>query len=506
MPHRVLRSFRGITSDIFPGIFDWFFTEEEFTRWRKSRTTWSLHCIGGPGAGKTTLTSLVYRHLKQHPETQQCPIAAIYIDRDVPYYDNYFIEDFLEILYNQLAEPTALEEDHSIDAYKKYSETRYKLKNAPEGYRAVERLSTLREALCIRLEALRSARAFLLLDGIDICDQSLRLLLHEELAKLLEMGLSILITSRLAVFEQLLTRCDHPEDPEPKDVREPLSMYYTCRVCGKFLCITCKDSKRSCLNGHDNSYLYESYDHVNIQIVPIPELPMREFIAWNLEREHGNLGLGSSARKPPLSPLGKSLVSKTVQKHADEVCIDAVGHIGMAKARLDLIHTMDSLDGIESRRDQLPTNIVTMFDFGLKRIETQPAGQADIALKAIAAAATGVGGVEIPALREKLQRLCATEVRSGEEILEMTRGFLLFSTRETQSMRLAAFHQSFFYYIRERYNQAIHRASLQINPPRPLFPPQITGSPADITPNRLVRSITQPVNPFMLRKGTRIWE
>lgn len=243
---------------------------------------------------------------------------------------------------------------------------------------------------------------------------------------------------------------------------------------------------------------------------------MKDYIVWNLEREHGDLGLGSSARKPPLSPLGKSLISKTASKsiqiHANEVYDSAGGHIGLAKARLDLIHSMGSLEGIETRRDQLPVNIVTMFDFGLKRIENQPTSQCDIALKSIAAASINIKGVEIPELREILKIFGAAETRSGEDILEATRGFLLGTTRD-DPQRIAVYHHSFFFYIAERYHRGIHRASLQINPPRARFEPQnVSESPAKVTPHKMARSNTmqmikeEPRQPFMLRKGTRAWK
>jgi hypothetical protein len=236
---------------------------------------------------------------------------------------------------------------------------------------------------------------------------------------------------------------------------------------------------------------------------------MRNYIAWNLELEHGDLGLGSSAWKPPLSPLGKSLTSssasRSIQKHADDVYEAAAGHIGMAKARLDYIHTMDSLGGIESRRDQLPTNIVTMFDSGLKSIEKNTTGQSDIALKVLAAAATDYRGEEVSTIRGILRDLHAITIRSGEDMLEACRGFLVTSTCDTASLRLAPFHDSFFRYIAERYNQNIHRASMQINPPRARLAIPEIGSPATVTHHRLIRSVTQPLQPFITRKDTRDW-
>lgn len=41
-----------ILPDIYPALFDWFFQTDQFQRWYDSESTWQLHCVGGPGAGK----------------------------------------------------------------------------------------------------------------------------------------------------------------------------------------------------------------------------------------------------------------------------------------------------------------------------------------------------------------------------------------------------------------------------------------------------------------------
>lgn len=256
---------------------------------------------------------------------------------------------------------------------------------------------------------------------------------------------------------------------------------------------------------HEDYELLEVYDHVTINVMT-PEEAMREYIAWNLEREHGDLGLGSSARKPPLSPLGQVLTSKTasksVQKYMEEIIDAAGGNISMAKARLDLIHTMETLDDLEARRDQLPANIVTMFDSGLKRILDQPNIHKEVALKTLAAAARDIRGEEVTVIREILQKL---DIRSGEDIIEVVRGFLTSTPTDTENLRLAAFHPSFFRYIAERYHEAIHHASQQIVVPKPKFHAQEIGTPNPITPYTLSRSITQPLQPFIIRRDTRHW-
>ena len=174
------------------------------------------------------------------------------ISHDIPYHEKYFIEDFLETLHDNLVKTTVLESNCSYDAYYDYQEMRYSLEDAPEGYRAKTRLQSLRAALSVLLGVLKEARAFLLLDGIDRCDQTQRLLLDDELSKLLDLGLSVLITSRIAVFKRVHPVCDHPDDPEydiPEDDRPPLSMYYKCSICKDIVCMPCRSARRSCPNG-----------------------------------------------------------------------------------------------------------------------------------------------------------------------------------------------------------------------------------------------------------------
>jgi hypothetical protein len=191
----------------------------------------------------------VYQHLKEDPDTRHYPIADIHIGKDVPDHHTYFIEDFLEILYNKLAATTFIEADHSNDAYDRYSKMRHSFNDAPEGYTSKERLQSLREALYLRLSVLQEARAFLLLDGIDRCSHLQRVLLNVELSVLLEKGLSILITSRLAVMERFEALCEHPDHPVFEYAPLSLNMYYECRVCEYIVCVPCVDAKRSCPNG-----------------------------------------------------------------------------------------------------------------------------------------------------------------------------------------------------------------------------------------------------------------
>lgn len=276
-------------------------------------------------------------------------------------------------------------------------------------------------------------------------------------------------------------------------------------------------SQADTVPSHDNADLYEPYDHVNIRI-SVPDEAMKKYIAWDLEREHGELGLGSSCLKPPPSPLGKSLTSnkvlKSVQKHADDILEFSYGHIGIAKARLDLLHGMESLESLEVRRDQLPVNIVTMFHMGVKRMEAQQATRRELALRALALCADFNDDVEIPDLLPTQTNILGTShIRSGEDILDVTRGFLFPTTRD-EPQKLAVFNQNFLYYIKERYHRSIHDTSIQMYDVKMRFEPQdVSITPTTVTRNKLNRSVTElesiserPDQPFIIRKGTRVWQ
>jgi hypothetical protein len=90
------------------------------------------------------------------------------------------------------------------------------------------------------------------------------------------------------------------------------------------------------------------------------------------------------------------------QKHADDVLESLYGHIGMAEARLDLLHSMKSLESHELRKDQLPANIVTLFGAGLKHVETKQASRQELTLRALDISAGSEDGVTIPDLRSQL--------------------------------------------------------------------------------------------------------
>lgn len=197
---------------------------------------------------------MVAEHLRSHPGLRNHPIISIFISQDVPDRDTHFIEDFLEIIIKQLAHGKPVDDEASL-AYEKFI---YYREDVLDGTRRRLRLKVLREALYLRLETLSQSRSFLVLDGIDRCDATLRWMIEEELSCLQTAGLSILLTSRIGVFEEnhMKGRCDDhrvaPEDdPIPVEEQEPLRLWQVCN-CQQpdetfVLCLACSKAGRGCL-------------------------------------------------------------------------------------------------------------------------------------------------------------------------------------------------------------------------------------------------------------------
>ena len=202
---------------------------------------------------------------------------------------------------------------------------------------------------------------------------------------------------------------------------------------------------------------------------------MREFVAWNLEGEHGDLGLGSpNNQKPPLSVLGTllhedgtgSAAARLVQHIVDK----AYGNVVMAKLRLDLVHGAQTLEPIEAVRDRLPSNLLNLFEAGVGSIQQQPdAWQQELGLLAIAAVARNFNGVPFESLEQWLLKaspqssLADIAPRSPEDILRAARGFLV--QKLTDPIELTFYHPDFYYYVAEDYNEAIFwiRSQLRVD-------------------------------------------
>ncbi|KAK1985868.1 hypothetical protein LZ30DRAFT_685846 [Colletotrichum cereale] len=491
-------------ADIWQPLWKWVFANDIFRSWQRNGYTWTLRCVGGPGSGKTTLSAMVTEWLRSQHTGNKDAVAAVFVREDVVVAGTAFVEDVLTSLFHQLcARHAEVDEDEAYVAkYRRYLDAR------KHGHRDMFRIELLRDALQSRLSMLD--RAFLVIDDFDRCSPAVDLFLENELA-LLARGsrLKVLMTSRVPCLKTLPTwytcdSCEKEEDPEY------LSVYWQCESCkkkakpGYMLCQRCRDEGRACINcrirSGDTAGFIQPFDHVELEIDSATQ-PVARFIDWDLEMEHGELGLGSeNPDKPPPSALGRRLLDprnqEALARLRNQVGSQAKGNISLARLRLDNVHQTQSVGALFARSDVLPANIVGFFDVGIRRIEKQPPSQRDLGLKVIAAVAhyDFFSGIEYEDLRGIIRRSTKTSARphakrttstptvstrrrrstmpapetahvahrSLEEMLHAARGFLTFMNNKN-GRPLVAFCESFHTYARENYNESLVWAHAQLD-------------------------------------------
>lgn len=202
---------------------------------------------------------------------------------------------------------------------------------------------------------------------------------------------------------------------------------------------------------------------------------MKDYIAWDLERQHGDLGLGSrNVRKPPLSTFGLAF-QKTMSGDAglnwiQLVCDSGNGNVAQTKLALDRIHSSSSPEMVDFTSDRIQRNLQALFDDAMKHIEKQPASQRELALKSIVAVGkigdleTGIPLSRLADLVKERHPMSTPNTippRSAEDILEAARGYLrLMEPRwDGGEYTIAAFNQLFYIYASSDYNDELVMAN-----------------------------------------------
>ncbi|KAK1636329.1 hypothetical protein BDP81DRAFT_321171 [Colletotrichum phormii] len=505
-------------ANIWQPLWDWVFMNDIFQCWQRDDNKWMLRCVGRPGSGKTTLSALVTKRLREQYHWEREAVASVFVRADVASGGTAFVEDVLTSIFHQLCvNHTEVDEDEAYVAkYRLYLDAR------KHGHRDIFRIKLMRETLQSRLGMLD--HAFLVVDDFDRCSPAVDLFLENELAILAnDSELKVLITSRVSCLKTIPTwqYCDSCEDKATKF----LHVYWRCENCktrkvkldSHILCQECRDNGKTCINCGDAADFVQPFDHIELEVDFDSAMESAaRFIDWDLETEHGDLGLGSrsnSSREnnpdelPPLSAFGRRLADprnhEAFADLRDQIKNQARGNIGLARLRLDGLHPTQSLDAVAVQADKLPANIVSFFDAGIRRIEERPPAQRDLGLKAIAAVAHYdflEGGVAYEIVEKVLHRaakasarasakranstptvsssmrsnktLAATKRpeattwvhvphRSLEEMLHATRGFLEFGNQEHRPLR--AYCEAFHTYAQEDYNESLVWAHAQLD-------------------------------------------
>ncbi|KAK1990785.1 hypothetical protein LX36DRAFT_691567 [Colletotrichum falcatum] len=511
-------------ADIWRPLWDWVFANDIFRSWQRRDYTWTLRCVGGPGSGKTTLSAMVVEWLRSQYAGDRDAVAAVFVREDVAAAGGTaFVEDVLTSVFHQLCARGAEEkaggegEDEAhVAKYRRYLDARR------HGHRDMFRIELIRDALQSRLSTLD--RAFLVVDDFDRCSPAADLFLENELALLARRWrLKVLMTSRVSCLKALPTWqcCDSCDDGDGDEAATFLSVYWRCESCKNtarpphILCQRCRDAGMACINCGDAAGFVQPFDHVELEVDSAAG-PVGRFIDWDLEMEHGELGLGSdNADKPPPSALGQRLLDprnrEALDRLRDRVARQAEGNISLARLRLDNVHQTQPAGGaaaastaaaaLLARSDVLPANIVDFFDAAVGLIEEQPPPQRDLGLKVIAAVAhyDYALGIEYEHLQDVVRRSTKTPAAAGarahpkrmtsaptvstrtrrtrpgtgtaaaahvahrslEEMLHAARGFL--KARNGENRPLVAFCESFHTYAREHYSESLVWAHAQLD-------------------------------------------
>lgn len=213
--------------------------------------------------------------------------------------------------------------------------------------------------------------------------------------------------------------------------------------------------------------LVQPYDRVIIDMnEAFPDGMMGEFVAWDLEREHGNLGLASNnSNKPPLSSIGAALLASAsdtilptpAQKMHQKIVMKAQGNMALARLRLDILHE-SAPETVEAgdRLSDLPADVIAFFSTGIRMMEAQQQqgvsnmGSVGVRILVLTLAILGDCPVEtVAGLLEKagypigsssLSPLCITQ-----RVLHATRGFLLLRPSNKDLYRYNETFQTFVY-------------------------------------------------------------
>lgn len=199
------------------------------------------------------------------------------------------------------------------------------------------------------------------------------------------------------------------------------------------------------------------YSLINLTKAVRPK--MKDYICWNFENEHGDLGFSNAEKSGiPLSRLGSQLRaqgdSNAAHLLANRIAEYADVNVAMARLRLDVIHGLNDLDLIETQAGIPPPDVIALLDlaFGATQHESISSRQRTLALKAmvIISQYPFLDGVSFETLSTILQLSNVEEDNprpTVDEVALCTQGLLVFDSGSSKP--LFAYNKSFHTYLRE---------------------------------------------------------
>lgn len=192
---------------------------------------------------------------------------------------------------------------------------------------------------------------------------------------------------------------------------------------------------------------------------------LMDFLKWNMEGEHGDLGLESTYHdKPPLSKLGKQLQGprkQELQSMFDEILFQSAGNIGMAKMRIDLVHEHGEA---HANSGMLPDAVTNMFDAvinGMMSGSGPDSRPTCLGIRAIVAFTllsrrSNSKSVKFKQLATALVQEESVEAHAMHTVLHAASGLLVVERAPVNgSLIVLYYHRSFEAYMIDRYSKIL---------------------------------------------------
>ncbi|KAK4223131.1 hypothetical protein QBC38DRAFT_503395 [Podospora fimiseda] len=521
-----------------PWFFEWIFDSLQYRLWKEAKTpTRLLRLVGGTGSGKTSFATLAVKRLEQqdndsNPHSQKPSIV---------------LSVFLKSKEDTQSPAAAVTQEQNNDLFsvqflaeiERQLDVALKLDNIPTPPTSPQDQTSEAILSSIGFKLHRFSDVYLVVDDLDslwiLPKEYIKVEHHLEVLR--SQGVRVLITSR-STFQlpTVVTICDvnlagdddldsesYDEQPaeqthwhdEENDTLDGLVTWWSCdhpdHDEGPFvICSPCKSAGFTCGNTSHPPPMFTPIPRpITLDLATVPPDDLASFIVHHLQLEHGHFwdmpldpspfdphDLAAPKRiYPPLSPLGKRLLSSIPDQPSDDAndlvskVKELSGHnITDALHRLELVHQAESLDDIKHARDRLPSNIVDMFTGIFERqIQSRLEGDFGQEVKMRAALALHTirivgncqgtecndddeeeedevcddGVLAFKLLKKRLMqedKKCGhgfTEILEGkyglDELLGAAGGLLVINTDMNQ--RVSFFSPSFYQYVKERYNE-----------------------------------------------------
>lgn len=222
------------------------------------------------------------------------------------------------------------------------------------------------------------------------------------------------------------------------------------------LCPECHKSNDICPDPvcqASNSYI-QPYTRRRIDMDEAVAGTLSNFVARELETEHGNLGLDSGATDlPPLSQFGLALLNSRRSHPAPWLRNHIAGladrNVALARLRVDIVHeNMEVIQEAEALPGGLPHALTVLFDAEIQGILAQSSQiDADLGIKTLAIWAAGADTEQY--LLGQLEEVggVGESACTIERVLHATRGLLMIAKLEARPV--LPYSYTFATYVRE---------------------------------------------------------